>query len=426
MLVPAHDEQAVLGRTLESLARQSRRPDRVLVVADNCTDETVRVALGHGVEVVETVANTQKKAGALNQALAAHLAALEADDAGDVVMVMDADSTITPEFVETALGLLESDPDLMAVGGLFTGELGSGFLGQLQRNEFTRYQRIIGRREGQVFVLTGTASLIRTYALRAVAQTRGSLFPGTAGQVYDTLALTEDNELTLALKTLGGAMTSPPACRVTTEVMPTWRDLWRQRLRWQRGAVENVCAYGLTRTTDRYWAQQVTLAYGVVALNSYLVLMTVSLLAADTFDWSPFWLAIGALFMLERVVTVWSTGWRGRLLALPLFIEIGYALFLQVAFVWSLVQLATGRRAGWNYVPRQSLAVTTLPAAAALGYVAGWSPLPASVLQSTWFEALALFVGVNTVFFAVLSVFQLLPPLVKSWHRLRHRPTVPR
>ena len=29
------------------------------------------------------------------------------------------------------------------------------------------------------------------------------LIPGTRGQVYDTLALTEDNELTLALKTLG-------------------------------------------------------------------------------------------------------------------------------------------------------------------------------------------------------------------------------
>ena len=123
----------------------------------------------------------------------------------------------------------------------------------LQRNEFSRYQRIIGRREGRVFVLTGTASLFRGYALRAVAEARGSLIPGTPGHVYDTLAMTEDNEMTLALKTLGAAMTSPSQCRVTTEIMSSWTDLRRQRLRWQRGALENIGAYGFTRATAPYW-----------------------------------------------------------------------------------------------------------------------------------------------------------------------------
>ena len=41
-----------------------------------------------------------------------------------MVLVMDADSTIAPEFLEVALGLLEIDPDLIAVGGLFYGEEG--------------------------------------------------------------------------------------------------------------------------------------------------------------------------------------------------------------------------------------------------------------------------------------------------------------
>jgi hypothetical protein len=60
--------------------------------------------------------------------------------------------------------------------------------------------------------------------------------PESPGQVYDTLALTEDNEITLALKTLGWAMVSPQECRITTELMPAVGDLWEQRLRWQRGA----------------------------------------------------------------------------------------------------------------------------------------------------------------------------------------------
>ena len=92
-------------------------------------------------------------------------------------MVMDADSVIVPEFLETAMGRLEADPDLIAVGGVFYGEDGAGLVGQLQRNEFTRYQRHISRRQGKVFVLTGTASLFRAYALKAVADSRGELLP---------------------------------------------------------------------------------------------------------------------------------------------------------------------------------------------------------------------------------------------------------
>ena len=85
---------------------------------------------------------------------------------------MDADSTITPDFLETGLGRMDDDPDLIAVGGLFSGEDGAGVLGQLQRNEFTRYQRIIRRREGRVFVLTGTASLVPR--VRAAGRRRGA------------------------------------------------------------------------------------------------------------------------------------------------------------------------------------------------------------------------------------------------------------
>ena len=63
-----------------------------------------------------------------------------------------------------------------------------------------------------------------------------------------------------------------------TEVMPNLGALWRQRMRWQRGALENIGAYGLTRATLRYWLQQLGIGYGTVALNAYLLLMLVTLL----------------------------------------------------------------------------------------------------------------------------------------------------
>ena len=82
----------------------------------------------------------------------------------------------------------------------------------------------------------GSEPLFRAYALKTVADARGELRPGDPGQVYDTLALAEDNEMTLSRKSLGAKMVSPMQYRVVTEVMPTWRELWRQRMRWQRGA----------------------------------------------------------------------------------------------------------------------------------------------------------------------------------------------
>jgi cellulose synthase/poly-beta-1,6-N-acetylglucosamine synthase-like glycosyltransferase len=351
ILIPAHNEELMLGATLESLAAQTRQPDRVLVVADNCTDATAAIATAHGADVFETVGNTLKKAGALNQVLDVLLPRCERRD---VVMVMDADSTIVPLFLETAMQRLEDDPDLIAVGGVFYGEPGGRLVGQFQRNEFTRYQRYISRRRGKVFVLTGTAALIRGYALNAVAEARGSLIPGVAGTVYDTLALTEDNEMTLALKSLGAKLVSPMQCRVTTEVMPTWRALWRQRMRWQRGPLENIGAYGLTRTTAVYWGQQIGIGYGTIALNAYLLLMLITALAADRFEVLWFWVLIGFIFVVERLVTVWAVGWRGRALAAPLVLEICYDLVLQVVFIRSLFDIATGRAAGWNTVVRQA------------------------------------------------------------------------
>jgi len=419
VLIPAHDEEAVLGETLRSLSLQVRLPDHVVVIADNCTDATVEVARAHGVEVVETVGNTQKKAGALNQELARRLP--DADER-DLVLVMDADSTISPEFLDVAIRLLEDDPDLVAVGGLFYGERGGGLVGQFQRNEYARYQRVVARRLNRVFVLTGTASVMRVYALRAVADARGRLIAGAPGHVYDTLALTEDNELTLALKSLGAKMTSPPECRVTTEVMTTWGDLWRQRLRWHRGALENIGVYGFTRATAMYWGQQVALAYGAIALNSYLLLLGITLLAADSVRWSPFWLTIGLVFFVERLVTVWRVGPAGRAVAAPIVLELAYAEFLQACFVTSLVQIVLGRKAGWNYVPRPAVHAVGVIAVITYGIV-----LPASVLSTDWYQALSVWVAVNTLVFVVLSLLQLLPPVritasrVAAW-ATRRRP----
>jgi biofilm PGA synthesis N-glycosyltransferase PgaC len=358
VLIPAHNEEACIGETIRSLQRQSHRPERIIVVADNCIDRTPVIAHDAGVEVFASHGNTQKKAGALNQALTE---ILPGQGDNDLVMVMDADTTLDDGFLEAAVRRMSDDRALMSVGGLFYGEEGKGLLGLFQRNEYTRYAREMKRRRGRVFVLTGTASLFRPHALRTVADSRGGLIPGVNGDVYDTQALTEDNELTLALKCLGGLMISPAECTVVTEVMPTWRALWAQRLRWQRGALENLGEYGVEPQTFRYWAQQLGIGYGVLALSSYLVLISLMALSLDSWIWFPFWVGLGLIFSLERVVTVWRGGWPARILAAGLFPELVYAMFLNVVYVKGVLDISLGQQARWKHVvpsgPRQRVTV---------------------------------------------------------------------
>lgn len=349
VLIPAHNEEDKIAATLASLKAQHDAPDRIVVVADNCTDATVALAREAGVEVFETVGNTNKKAGALNQMLRDLLPELSEND---TVMVMDADTVLDQGYLTAARARMTDDRALMAVGGLFYGEPGSGLLGQFQRNEYTRYSRDIARRRGRVFVLTGTASVFRSRALKVVAESRGTLLPGKRGDVYDTYALTEDNELTLALKSLGGLMISPQACTVVTEVMPTWQALWAQRLRWQRGALENLGAYGVTPQTLRYWSQQLGLGYGVVALWSYVTLIFIMIVSLDQWVWFPFWMGLGLLFSIERIVTVWKGGWGPRIVAATLIPELVYASFLNAVYVKGVADILSSRKAEWRHVVR--------------------------------------------------------------------------
>jgi cellulose synthase/poly-beta-1,6-N-acetylglucosamine synthase-like glycosyltransferase len=293
------------------------------------------------------VGNTHKKAGALNQALRGLFDGLGDND---IVMCMDADTVLDDGFMAAAIQRFTHDRALMAIGGLFYGEEGHGILGQLQRNEYIRYSREIRRRRGRVFVLTGTASMFRGRALRSVAASRGGLLPGVHGDVYDTAALTEDNELTLAIKSLGGLMASPDDCRVVTELMPTWRNLWTQRLRWQRGALENLGAYGPAPTVLRYWAQQLGISYSVISLGSYALLMLVTVLATGQWAWFPFWLGVGSVFTVDRVVSAWRGGWRARLLAVLVIPELLYDVYLDAVYVKGIFDITFARNARWGHV----------------------------------------------------------------------------
>ncbi|MDP9221717.1 MAG: glycosyltransferase family 2 protein [Actinomycetota bacterium] len=339
VLVPAHDEEASIGATLASLRQQTLQPVSITVLADNCSDHTAGAAMIEGAAIYTTVENTDHRAGALDQYLRQNLLSMDPEH---FILVLDADANLDPRFLETAIRRMSADRRIGAVGGVFVGNEPRTLLEQAQANEFVRFARAVARKEGRVMVLTGRATIYRVTALLQVAEQRERRLPGRMGDSYDIAALTQDNEITLALTHLGWRIVSPQECTVRTELMPTLGDLHRQRLRWYRGAIENLHTYGWTRVTSRYWVQQVGLLLCTLGFGLFVAIAAIEL-SLGQLRWSPLWSAVALLFLVERLVTVWRVGTpRGRLLALGLVPEIGYDVFLQATFVRAAFQVVRG------------------------------------------------------------------------------------
>jgi cellulose synthase/poly-beta-1,6-N-acetylglucosamine synthase-like glycosyltransferase len=343
-LVPAHNEAASIARTIESLRHQSRPPDEITVVCDNCTDGTAELSMLNGASTFETVGNKAKKAGALNQVLRLALPQLDDDD---LVLIMDADSRLSRHWIKTAIQFI-GPGTCDAVCGTFYGEPGAGMVGQLQRNEFIRYARTV-RRRAQVPVLSGTGTLFKVEVLREIAHERGRRIPGRQGDWYSFSSITEDNEITLATKSLGFRCLCPPGCDTFTEVMPTWSDLFKQRIRWQKGALIDLSIHGINRVTIRYWVRQAFI-YGAFCASLvvwYLIATAIARNPGFNIAWT---IGLFSVSLVERVLTVRKGGLRAVLLALAVLPEMIYDLFRLLYFFRSWYDAVMRRDTAWNHV----------------------------------------------------------------------------
>lgn len=317
-LIPAHNEATTIADTIVSVKAQTRPPDQIVVMCDNCTDRTGAIAVEHGVTAICSVNNTDRKAGALNQALASLLPPL---DDNDLVLCMDADTTLHPRMIENAARHFDEIDRLGAVSSnhLVT-QLGTP-IELLQAMEYERDRRFIGRRKGRYGCMTGMAACYRVAALRDVAANYGS--------VYDLSNWTEDWKLTMCLKHLRWEMIRPQDCLATTVPVSDARSLFVQRERWARGYIQTLCQFGVTRWTAIPWLKQ----FGLVWSFMSRILVLYLLYRSRNHIFSTWQLAILVVLIADSVHTVRKVGPKAILCALAFPIEIAYAWLITAAIV---------------------------------------------------------------------------------------------
>ncbi len=329
VLIPAHNEEAAIARCVEHVLSQSRTPDRVVVIAHNCSDGTAGRARETGAEVV-VVEGGNCKADALNEAFERLDGTLEGDD---VLMVVDADSYISSGFIATGEAWMEKG--YSAVGGVFRGrdDIRGGpmsrYVAFCEQQEYLRYERDVARKHGKALTLTGTAMMIRVSAARDVRDSR------PYRKLYTRSSLVEDLEISVRLVNLGHRVVAPVACSLTTETMGGWRRLWKQRVRWKEGAVRTVLEYGLVPGTRTLGLMLAWGAVGMAAVATYLATLLWGI-GTGHFTLYPIWIAATAVFALEHAITVFRRGGVGRaLIGATLLFEMPYEFFLLAAHAYS-------------------------------------------------------------------------------------------
>lgn len=225
VLVPAHNEGAGLLPTLADIKQQLRAGDEVLVVADNCTDDTAALALERGAEVIERHDPARRGKGyALDFGLR-HLSS----DPPEIVILLDADCKLADNAInELAMTCAATRRPAQALD-LMTAPTESQINHQVAEFAWRvkNWLRPLGLK-----------------ALRLPCQLMGTgmAFPWDVIRCANLAGgwVVEDLKLGLDLASKGHPAVFCPTARVTSEFPSSVRAAGTQRERWERGHISMI------------------------------------------------------------------------------------------------------------------------------------------------------------------------------------------
>jgi cellulose synthase/poly-beta-1,6-N-acetylglucosamine synthase-like glycosyltransferase len=222
VLVPAHDEETVIGRLLSSLDGQNYPRQRfdVFVVADNCTDATARVARRAGAIVHERRDTSRRAKG---HALRWLLERVRAYDHYDAYVFFDADSVVSPGFLSSMDARLEAGSKVIQAHYRVLNAAASP-VSAMREAAFAslHYVRPLGR---------------SALGLSCGLKGNGMCFAAASldEHGWSSTGLAEDVELHLGLVRAGIRVDFAPEAVVRADMPVSLRAATSQNLRWEAG-----------------------------------------------------------------------------------------------------------------------------------------------------------------------------------------------
>jgi len=350
VLLPAHNEGAQIEQTVRALGSQLRVGDRLIVIADNCSDDTAALARSAGAtEVIERDDSERRGKGF---AIAFALAHLDADPP-DVVVLLDADCQISAGGIAHLVGLA----------------------GSLHRPIQAEYLIRSPPAPDPVAVVSGLAVMIRNrvrprglhrFGLPCHLTGSGMAFPWKILRESPATGaeLVEDLVMGIQMALDGHPPQFCPEVHVTSE-LPELRDAaMSQRRRWEHGQLHTLRTYfprlilaGLRRGRLELVALGLDLMVPPLALLVMLqlgiLLTSIATGATGLTSFGPAILAgCGFGLLTVAIGAAWVT--FGRQVA-----PLRYALFIPFYVLWKVplyVSLALrGKQRTWERTARRKV-----------------------------------------------------------------------
>jgi 1,2-diacylglycerol 3-beta-glucosyltransferase len=226
VLVPAHNEASVIARCVSSLSAQMyERQYEVVVVADNCSDDTAAIARRSGSRVL---VRDEPESSGKGHALRWAFERLLADPRLDAVVVVDADAVADPEFLALLVRRYEAGAAVVQGESLVVGD--GSRRAALREAAFLLVNRVrpAGRAAlGLSSDLAGNGTLFTREVLEA--------------HPWDAFTGAEDVEFSMKLRHAGVRTTFAGGAVVRSPVAPTTEAMESQRLRWEGGKLHVAC-----------------------------------------------------------------------------------------------------------------------------------------------------------------------------------------
>lgn len=224
VIIPAHNEETTIRKTIESVLSQDHAVD-IIVVDDGSLDDTARI--------VEDIAADFKNVTLLRSGHRGKSAALNAalsKATRDVIVTLDADSDLMPGSLRAVVRPL-SDGKIGAVAGVIRARKTMNPLTWFQDYEYIM-------QSGWRFA---SSNIDGNSIVPGFAAFRREALDKIGGFSSDTL--TEDFDIVVSLRKAGYSTTTIRDACIITSVPDSMKSLTRQRLRWGSGALQVIAKH---------------------------------------------------------------------------------------------------------------------------------------------------------------------------------------